>query len=726
MLKNLKYQQTDSLTVYSGLERRIVIISILLLVLVGIVTWRMVNQSQQRVIEYQAQELAEVVARLAASARSVYAKEVVQKLKKDGYGAHGEYRKQKGYVPLPAQFLKYVGEATSDDTAGLYRYKPISKWNLETTQGLSDDFKRWAWSRLEMQDHQDPTGPIDWEPVWRIEHINGVRTLRYMRADPAVGPSCVECHNSYERQAEVKERRLQAGIEPGKQWRLNQLMGAIEVNVPLNKVEHMAKNQMNQALSLIVGVVVAGLLVIGFFVFSDVTRARKMAKQLGWQAKHDGLTGLVNRTEFERRLQRALDNVRRDKRPYALMFFDLDNFKVVNDTSGHMAGDELLRQLSRLLTQDIRLGDTLARLGGDEFGLLLENCNILDAEKIADKMRRTVKNYRFHWETRTFDVGVSIGLISITEESKSVVALMSSVDLACYAAKDAGRNRVEVLSSEQEINIRRTEIEWASRITHALENGLMGVAMQDAVAFKQTQVPLHYQEILLRLSDQNGDHVDTSGLISAAERYNLMPAIDRWVVRHVFALIRDDVLKADANRYVAINLSGNSINDPEFLAYVQNLFWEFYEVPPCYICFEITETAAVSNLGVAKNFIRSLKNLGCHFALDDFGSGLSSFSYLQNLPVDFLKIDGKFVKDMHKNALDRAMVEATVKIASVMAIPVVAEWVEDRKTLDHLVEMGVNYGQGFYIEKPHLVELPNDVKTKHRTNNVAPIPRLVS
>ncbi|WP_455211264.1 EAL domain-containing protein [Kaarinaea lacus] len=713
----------DSTTVYFGLERRIILISIVLLLLVGVVTWEMVSQSQSKVIEYQARELAEVVTRLAASARSVYAKHVVQKLKQDGYGSHGAYHNKKGFVPLPAQFLKYLGSATADDTAGLYRYKPISKWNLDVTQGLSDDFKRWAWSQLEAQDQANPNGPINWQPAWRIENVDGVKTLRYMRADPAVGESCVDCHNAFEQRQGIIDRRISQDIDPGKQWKLNQLMGAIEVDIPLNRVEAMAKNQMNQAFLLIVGVVLAGLSVIGFFVFSDVTRARRLAKQLSWQASHDGLTGLVNRTEFERRLQRALDKVRGDHKPHALMFLDLDNFKVVNDTSGHMAGDELLRQLGQLLNKDIRIGDTLARLGGDEFGLLLENCVIDDAKKIAEKLRQTIKDYRFCWEARVFDIGVSIGVIAITEENHSVAELLSSVDLACYAAKDSGRNRVEVLSSEQEINLKRNEMEWATKITHALQNGLMGIAIQDAVALQRNQKPIHYQEVLLRMKGADGMTVNTAGLINAAERYNLMPSIDRWVVRRVFGLIRDGALKVDSDRFIAINLSGNSINDPEFLEYVQNQFWDFFEVPPSYICFEITETAAVGNLLNANNFIRKLKHLGCHFALDDFGSGLSSYSYLRSLPVDFLKIDGKFVKDMQKNALDYAMVGAMVKIAAVMGIPVIAEWVENQKTKDMLTELGINYGQGFYIEKPHLIEVP--AEQEPIPTNLTPVTPLV-
>ena len=723
MRSNSNPQYHDSSTVYFGLERRIILISIILLLLVGAVTWQMVSQSQNKVIEYQARELAEVVTRLAASARSVYARHVVQKLKQDGYGSHGDYHDKKGYVPLPAQFLKYLGDATNDDTAGLYRYKPISKWNLDPAQGLSDDFKRWAWARLEAQDQVNPSTPIDWQPAWRIQNLDGVKTLRYMRADPAVDESCVDCHNAFEQRPGIVQRRLDQGIASGKQFKLNQLMGAIEVDIPLNRVEAMAKNQMNQAFILIVGVVLAGLAVIGFFVFTDVTRARRLAKQLSWQASHDGLTGLVNRTEFERRLQRALDKICSDHKPHALLFLDLDNFKVVNDTSGHMAGDQLLRQLGKLLKNDIRIGDTLARLGGDEFGLLLENCDMEDAKNIAEKLRQTIKDYRFCWETRSFDVGASIGLIAITEESRSVADLLSSVDIACYAAKDSGRNRVEVLSTEREIIMKRTEMEWATRITHALENGLMSVAMQDAVALGRNQRPLHYQEILLRIQGANGESVNTASLISAAERYNLMPAIDRWVVRHVFSLIRDGILKVDSDRFVAINLSGNSINDPEFLGYVQNQFWEFFEVPPCYICFEITETAAVGNMLNAKTFIRKLKHLGCHFALDDFGSGLSSYSYLRSLPVDFLKIDGRFVKDMQKNALDFAMVQAMVKIASVLGIPVIGEWVENQKTKDMLTDLGVSYGQGFYIQKPHVIE---EYKQDDVTATLAVVPRLVT
>lgn len=692
--------------IYFGLPQRIAIFSIILLLLVGAVTWQMVNRSQSLVIEYQARELAEVVARLAATARSVYAKQVVRKLHVDGFGAHGEYSNQKGYVPLPAQFLKMVGEQTSSDIAGLYRYKPISKWNLESSQGLSDDFKRWAWAQLERQDETNPKKSINWQPIWRIEDINGVKTLRYLRADPAVGASCVECHNQYEQRPEIIARRQQQGIEAQKKWELNQLLGAIEVDIPLNKVEALAQNQINQAFFLIIGVVVAGLLVIGFFVFTDVTRARSMAKQLTWQASHDGLTGLVNRTEFERRLASLVQKARNDDSEHALMFLDLDQFKIVNDSSGHIAGDELLHQLAHLLKNDIRIGDTLARLGGDEFGVLLENCSLEDAKLIAEKMRQTVRHYRFSWESRTFDIGVSIGLVTVNKTSESVAVLMSAVDIACYAAKDAGRNRVKVLQhTEEAVHLHRTEIEWASSISTALEKGTMLLAVQDAVSLQGHTKPRHYQEILLRMNDDNGNLVSTEALINAAERYNLMPSIDRWVIRTTFKLIKHKIIKADEERIVAINLSGTSLNDPEFLEYVRAQFWEFYEVSPTVICFEITETAAISNLAKANKFIRSLRYLGCHFALDDFGSGLSSFGYLKNLPVDFLKIDGKFVRDIIKNPLDRAMVEATVKIGNVMGIPTIAEWVENERIFKQVRRLDVNYAQGYFIEKPQIVDL---------------------
>jgi diguanylate cyclase (GGDEF)-like protein len=689
---------------HAGLKRRVVLFSALLLVLVGVVTWRFAFEAQVRVIEYQAVTLAEVVARQAASARLVYTQNVVEKLRRDGFGSHPDYSDKRGFVALPAQFLKMLGKSATAESAGLYRYRPLSKWNLAEDQGLTDDFQRWAWQELESQDHLDPEKPISWIPRWRIEDLNGVRTLRYMRADPAVSQACVSCHNEYELRPDIVARRSSDGIETGKQWRQHQLLGAIEVNIPLDKVEALARGETHQTITVIVGVVVGGLLIIGFFVFTDVTRARSMALQLAWHAKHDPLTGMANRGEFEWVLDRLLTLARTDDSEHALLFMDLDQFKIINDTSGHMVGDELLRQIGTTLKSHIRANDTLARLGGDEFGVLLERCSLGHARDIAEKLCRAVGDFRFVWDGRTFEIGASIGLVMINRDSESAAALMSAADVACYAAKDAGRHRVHVFtSSDAEIGQRRTEMEWASRITRALNENWFRLDVQQGIALRDDAAFQKYTEVLLRMDDDQGGSVPIYTVINAAERYDLMPAVDRWVLRNICQYLATGALRLDKRSLIAINISGMSVNDETFLDYAHS------QLNACgknasRICFEITETAAIRNFSKANEFIEALRGLGCHFALDDFGSGLSSFGYLKNLPVNFLKLDGNFVRDIESDMIDRTMVQTIAQIGRVMGIPIIAESVENDAILELVRSFGIDYAQGFGVNKPRPIE----------------------
>jgi len=687
-----------------GLRPHIVFIAVLCLVTIGIVTWRIVYFGQQRVIEHQALEVAEVVARAAASARSVYTAQIVEKLRQDGYGAHPEFDSRPGFVPLPAQFLKMFGRQVSEENGGLFRYKPVSRWNLEPSQGLTDDFQRWAWPQLEVQDLPAPAGPIDWRPVWRIEDQNGTKTLRYLRADPASANSCVACHNAEEALADIRTRRVEQGVAPGKQWRLHQLLGAIDVTIPLDKVEVFAAAQNRVTLAVIIGVVGAGVVILGFLVSIDVTHSRRMARELSWQATHDSLTGLASRGAFEQRAQELLDQARTKNGVHALLFMDLDQFKVVNDTCGHTAGDELLRQLSAVLKAHVRVNDMLARLGGDEFGVLLEGCMPTHALDIAEKLHATVQDFRFAWQNKNFSVGISIGLVQISATTESVATIMSQADLACYAAKDAGRNRIHVFSiTDAEITRRRSEMEWISRITQALEAGRIGLAVQDA---RSLSVPTRlYREMLLRMVDEENKPVPAATLIAAAERYNFMPTIDRWVVRTVLGAIARAELRVGAKDIIAINLSGTSLNDERFLDFIRAQVERLPDQAARCICFEITETAAVNSIAQARAFMEAVRALGCKFALDDFGSGLSSLVYIKNLPVDFVKIEGSFVRNILTDSVDHAMVEAVCHIGRAIGATLIAEWVENDALLAQVQSLGIDYAQGYAIGRPQPLRL---------------------
>ncbi len=433
-------------------------------------------------------------------------------------------------------------------------------------------------------------------------------------------------------------------------------------------------------------------------VFHDVTQNRSLSRQITWQASHDSLTGLVNRHEFEQCLEQAVINARTHNLAHALCYLDLDQFKIVNDTCGHAAGDELLRQITTLLQTKIRQSDILARLGGDEFGALLYQCSLEQAIRVAEVMRETIQEFRFVWQDNIFSIGVSIGLVEINANSENRASLLSYADAACYAAKNKGRNRVHIFQSDdEELLQQRGEMQWVSRITKALAENRFCLYFQTIVAIAPTATEEIHCEILLRLRDEEGNLVAPMAFIPAAERYNLMPTIDRWVIKTLFKSW--SLAEHDSKTIYAINLSGTTINDDQFISFLREQF-ALYQVPPQSICFEITETVAIANLTKACQFISELQRYGCRFSLDDFGSGMSSFAYLKTLPVDYLKIDGGFIKNIIENSVDDAMVEAIARIGNVMGVKTIAEFVENDAILQRLKALGVDYAQGYGVAKP--------------------------
>jgi diguanylate cyclase (GGDEF)-like protein/PAS domain S-box-containing protein len=437
-------------------------------------------------------------------------------------------------------------------------------------------------------------------------------------------------------------------------------------------------------------------------VFRDVSEAQALRHMLSYQATHDALTGLVNRQEFERRLERILIETRGDDEAYTLLYLDLDRFKVVNDTCGHAAGDQLLRQITERLHERLRDRDTLARLGGDEFGVLLEHCPLDQALRIATALRDTARDYRFIWEGKPFAVGASIGVVPLSAATGSVSVALAAADAACYAAKEQGRNRVHLYQPDDVLLAQqKTQMQWVSRLTHALDANRFCLYQQviEPLATNSSGRPHH--EILLRLMDEEGRVVEPMAFVPAAERYNLMPAIDRWVVREVIS--RHAVLQrhapVDKRPIFAINLSGSSLEDERLAEFVCGLLIE-HDVPADMLCFEISETAAIANLSRAIECIQTLKREGCLFALDNFGSSMSSFTYLKQLPVDFLKIDGSFIRTMVEDRLTRAMADAINRVAHVMAIETVAMCTETAPTLALLKELGVDHAQGYALVRP--------------------------
>lgn len=435
-------------------------------------------------------------------------------------------------------------------------------------------------------------------------------------------------------------------------------------------------------------------------------RIDEATQQLSYQARHDALTGLVNRREIEARLERALKRSREHGMQHVFCYMDLDQFKIVNDTCGHYAGDALLRQLSLILRQRVREGDTLARLGGDEFGLLLEDCSIADARRMTQELLDLVGEFRFVHEDKIFGVGVSIGMVAITGNTASVESLLSASDSACFAAKDNGRNRVHLFEPEDDDLMRRHgEMQWITRITQALEENRFCLYCQPILPLGNNDDESRYFEVLLRKVGPEGKIIPPMAFIPAAERFNMMPAIDRWVIRHAFAIYRNmlDKRGSEVQCVFTINLSGVSLSDPDLLDYIMDQLI-LHGVPPAGICFEITETAAIVNLAHTVELIKTLKQIGCGFLLDDFGSGMSSFAYLKNLQVDFIKIDGAFVRDIATNPIDLAMVQSIHGIAKAMQIRTIAEFVESAPVVEMLAAIGVHYGQGFHLGKPVPIE----------------------
>jgi diguanylate cyclase (GGDEF)-like protein len=440
---------------------------------------------------------------------------------------------------------------------------------------------------------------------------------------------------------------------------------------------------------------------------TDSRNARKMAEEaVYYMAFHDPLTGLANRYEFESKLIKILDDVKTNPTlQYCLLYIDLDQFKVVNDTCGHPAGDDLLRQISVILSQSLKKDGFAARIGGDEFTIILENHSIEKASEFAETLLRNLAEFRFNWMDKIFVIGGSIGIIRISSKIETINEILSMADMACYAAKEAGRNRAHIyIEDDRQMTFRMQEMQWLSRLNESLEQNLFTLYKQPIVSvpYDKDKSVLFY-EFLLRLKTDTGSLIMPDVFMRAAERYNLMPSIDRWVVENAFRYIAKNFGTREERKQETrffINLSGASMSDHNFFNFTFKKMQE-YGIEPGLICFEITETVAISDFKKAIDFIKEVRSRGSYFALDDFGSGMSSFSYLKNFTVDYVKIDGSFVRDMKDDPLDYAIVESINKISHIVGLKTIAEFVEDMGTMDILEKLGIDYAQGFGIARPH-------------------------
>jgi diguanylate cyclase (GGDEF)-like protein/PAS domain S-box-containing protein len=449
-----------------------------------------------------------------------------------------------------------------------------------------------------------------------------------------------------------------------------------------------------------------GAVVGGAVVFRDVTSTRRMAQRITWAATHDSLTGLVNRREFEARVEAALLSARNSDVRHVLCYMDLDQFKVVNDTCGHAAGDALLKQAADLLQSRLRESDTLARLGGDEFGVLLEGCALDRARLIAADLLAALRDHRFSWEGKSFTAGVSIGMVAIDADTGSRTEVCSAADTACYSAKEQGRGRICVFqSSDADMVQRRSELGWAARLTRALEEERLVLYYQRYLSLGPPGAAGEHIEILLRLIDEDGSLVLPGSFLPAAERYNIMPAIDRWVIKTVFARHADLLAQMGTPLTCAINLSGTSLNAEGTLEFIREQA-RLHALPPGAVCFELTETAAINHMKRAAQFMRDLKSLGFSFALDDFGIGTSSLAYLKTLPVDYLKIDGSFVRNIAVDPVDRAMADTINRVGHIMGLQTVGEYAESSEVIAELRALGVDFAQGYGVQRPQPLPPP--------------------
>jgi len=444
-----------------------------------------------------------------------------------------------------------------------------------------------------------------------------------------------------------------------------------------------------------------GIQVGAVLVFHDVTAIREMSRKLVYQASHDAHTGLFNRTEFEKRLQQSITSIKEHNHSSILCYMDLDQFKLVNDTCGHVAGDALLKQLAAILQNTSRDRDTIARLGGDEFGILLDQCTLERGTEIADTVRKTIRDFRFVWDDKIFEIGISIGMVEINSHEQTVTELLSMADAACFVAKDNGRNRIHVYQQDdQDLLRQRMEMQWIHQINRAFEDNSFVLYCQKITSLSDMHDGLpEFHEILVRIMDKE-KLIPPMGFIPAAERYGMMQNIDRWVVSKTFLTLDKRFNQGDTKKQMySINLSGASLTNTEFLEFIIDKL-DYVNFPGSWICFEVTETAAISNLKQASYFIKKLKKKGCYFALDDFGSGLSSFNYLKNLPVDYLKIDGCFIQNMVDDNVDAAMIASINSIGHIMGLKTIAEFVENEEQAKLLEAIGIDYGQGYLYSKP--------------------------
>ena len=679
-----------------SLRHPVLLVFVLIMCVVAGAIYLIMVDSQRRIIEHEAVKIAEVVARLALASRSVYSEQVADKLREDGFGPHIDSERLPGHVPLPAQFLKLVGREASLRSDGLYSYRPLSKWNLEPKQGISDDFQGWAWRRLEEQDRTDPATSIDWEPAWRFERVNGIRMLRYVRADPASSAGCVNCHNEYERQKETMLRRVSAGVTPGKQWRQHQLLGAIEVSVPVDRVEALAEFQTRRTILLVLSIAVVGLFGIAWFAFHDIRRKQLVAAEFEHRAKYDALTELPNRSLFVERVGEEAARGARDGTGFGVLFIDLDHFKHINDSLGHAVGDQVLREVARRLFSSLRAVDTIARQSGDEFAVLLHGVGAGgDLPLVAQKLLDVLAQPHVCDGQEIFLSG-SIGISCYPQDGDSAEALIRNADVAMYRAKERGRNSYQFFSAEMDQQATET-LAFSGKLRQALERRQFTLYYQPRISVATGRVTSI--EALLRWQHPELGLLAPQRFLSLAEDFGLIGPIGDWVLEEALRQARRWSDEGYEHCRIAVNVSPRQFREDDFPARVLAIL-ERTGVSASLLELEITEGAVMHHPQGAERVLDRFHDMGVTLAVDDFGTGYSSLSYLKRFPIDYLKIDKSFVDGLPNDQDDCIITNAIIAMARSLDIKVVAEGVETEDQRRFLAAHGCDELQGYLFAQP--------------------------
>ena len=679
-----------------SLRHPLVPVVLVIMAAVSVTTFLVMLDAQRRIIEHEAVKIAEVVARQALAARSVYTAAVADKLKRDGYGPDIASDKRRGHVPLPAQFLKMVGHEASRHSAGLYSYRPLSKWNLEPNQGLRDEFQRWAWNELEQQDRSKPSGPIDWQAVWRFEKVGDARTLRYMRADPASSASCVNCHNQFETRRETVAYRTITGVPTGKQWRQHQLLGAIEVDIPVDRIEEIAAGQARRTLIMVVGISLIGLAVAAWYAFYDIRRKHLLAAQFERQARFDSLTGLANRMQFQERAREALSRASRDSRVIALLFVDLDRFKRINDSLGHELGDEVLKQVAQRLSQSLREVDLIARHSGDEFTILLHgDGEAPDLTRVARKLLDAIGR-SLSIDNQELFLSASVGIACYPNDGGDVETLLKNSDIAMYRAKEQGRNNYQFFSAD--MNSRALEtLSISNRLRQAIERDQLLLYYQPRVDVRSGAIT--GVEAVLRWRHPELGMLEPKRFIQLAEDTGMISEIGRWALEAACAQARrwDDAGVPPVR--IAVNLSTRQFQASDLFSMVTGTL-RAHALDPRRLELEITESVLMQQPEAAGALLARFHELGVRLSIDDFGTGYSSLSYLKRFPIDYLKIDKSFIDGLPGDSNDRVITGAIMALGRNLNVRVVAEGVETIDQYAFLAAHGCDELQGYLFARP--------------------------